>query len=124
MEFLINNIDAIVIALVFIAGGVLAVIKLVKTPKDQIIEQVMGWLLQAVLLAEKEYGSGTGALKLSSVYDKFCEKLPWAAKLLTFEEFGVYVDKALVTMRLMLENNNAIASIVVTNEPVADEPQK
>lgn len=84
--------------------------------KDEQIKQIKGWLLGAVTLAEAEFGSGTGKIKLSVVYDSFIEKFPWIAKVLTFEKFSEYVDEALVEMRKLLSTNKAIASIVESNE--------
>ena len=80
--------------------------------KAEQVEQVKGWLLGAVTLAEAEFGSGTGRIKLSVVYDSFVQKFPWIAKLLSFEDFSEYVDEALVEMRKLLSTNKAIAAIV------------
>jgi len=75
-------------------------------------EKVHAWLLQAVLLAEKEYGGKTGKLKLSVVYSAFCEQLPWLAKVVPFEIFSEWVDAALVEMRALIESNKVIAHFV------------
>lgn len=80
--------------------------------KAEQIKQIKGWLLGAVTLAEAEFGSGTGKIKLSVVYDSFIEKFPWIAKVLTFEKFSGYVDEALVEMRKLLSTNEAVAAIV------------
>lgn len=80
--------------------------------KAEQVEQVKGWLLGAVTLAEAEFGSGTGRIKLSVVYDSFVQKFPWIVKLLSFEDFSEYVDEALVEMRKLLSTNKAIAAIV------------
>ena len=80
--------------------------------KAEQVEQVKGWLLGAVTLAEAEFGSGTGRIKLSVVYDSFVQKFPWIAKILSFEDFSEYVDEALVEMRKLLSTNKAIAAIV------------
>ena len=81
-------------------------------PKSEQVKQIKGWLLGAVTLAEAEFGSGTGKIKLSVVYDSFIEKFPWIAKVLTFEKFSEYVDEALVEMRKLLSTNEAVAAIV------------
>ena len=85
-------------------------------PKSEKLQQIQGWLLGAVTLAEKEFGSGTGKIKLSSVYDKFVERFPWFAKTVTFEEFSNYVDIALVEMRRLLATNKKISDIVENTE--------
>ena len=104
-------------------GGLLIVLIIVSFGRqmrnlstDKKYEQIRGWLLQAVLGAEREFGSGTGKLKLSSVYDKFCERFPWLAKVLPFETFSKYVDDALSEMKDVLKQNSAIASIVEPKE--------
>ena len=116
MEFMVENWYFFVSAMIFVAGGVLAVMRWCELSTDKKYEQIRGWLLQAVLGAEREFGSGTGKLKLSSVYDKFCERFPWVAKVLSFETFGKYVDDALNEMKDLLKQNAAIASIVEPNE--------
>lgn len=84
-------------------------------PNDD-LQTLRNMFLQAVLGAEREFGSGTGKLKLSSVYDKFCERFPWLAKVLPFETFSKYVDDALSEMKDVLKQNSAIASIVEPKE--------
>lgn len=116
MNFIVENWYLIVTVIVFLAGGVMAVLRWRSLTSAQKYEQVRGWLLQAVLLAEQQFGSGTGKLKLSSVYDKFCERFPWLAKVLPFETFSGYVDDSLDEMRDILEQNATIASIVEPNE--------
>ena len=110
MEFIVENWYVIVTGIVFIVGGVMAVLRWRNLSTDKKYEQIRGWLLQAVL------GAGTGKLKLSSVYDKFCERFPWLAKVLPFETFSKYVDDALSEMKDVLKQNSAIASIVEPNE--------
>ena len=104
MEFIVENWYVIVTGIVFIVGGVMAVLRWRNLSTDKKYEQIRGWLLQAVLGAEREFGSGTGKLKLSSVYDKFCET------------FSKYVDDALSEMKDVLKQNSAIASIVEPKE--------
>jgi len=113
MEFLIDNWFYFVIAAVVAVSLVMGAIYFFRQPDAKKKEQIKSWLLQAVLLAEKEYGSGTGKLKLSAVYDHFCEKLPWLAKVVTFAQFSDYVDEVLVDMRELLSQNQAIAAVVI-----------
>lgn len=116
MDLIVDNWGTIVTVVVFLAGGVLAVLRWRGLSSDMKYEQVRGWLLQAVLLAEQEYGSGTGKLKLSAVYDRFCERFPWLAKVMPFETFSKYVDDALAEMKDVLKKNSAIASMVEMNK--------
>lgn len=70
------------------------------------------WLKYAVVMAEKELGSGTGQLKLRFVYDMFVEKFPAFASILPFAIFSKWVDLALEWMRTQLEQNENIKKIV------------
>ena len=112
MEFIINNWMTILLCAIIVANIVYDIIHFRNMPAEQKIEKVKGWLLQAVMLTEKEYGSGTGSLKLSVVYAEFCKQLPWLAKAITFETFSGYVDEALDRMKEILENNKSIAGFV------------
>lgn len=77
-----------------------------KAPTEQQLAQIKAWLLSAVILAEKEFGAGTGKLKLSIVYNEFISKFPWIAKIMTFESFSRYVDDALGEMKELLNDDN------------------
>ena len=80
-------------------------------------EKVMGWLLQAVLAAEREFGGDTGKLKLSSVYSSFVTAFPAVAEIITWGTFCKWVDESLVVMRHLLYDNKKIADIVEGGEP-------
>lgn len=116
MDFLIQHADAIIIAIIFIAGGCIYTLKFLTLSKAQRYEQIRAWLLQAVLMAEKEFGGKTGKLKLSAVYDKFCQTFPWLAKIIPFDIFSKYVDDALEEARDILNTNTAIAAIVENSD--------
>jgi len=77
-----------------------------KAPTEQQLAQIKAWLLSEVILAEKEFGAGTGKLKLSIVYNEFISKFPWIAKIMTFESFSRYVDDALGEMKELLNDDN------------------
>lgn len=83
--------------------------------REQQSKQIKAWLLGAVTLAEKEFGNGTGKIKLSVVYDSFVEKFPWIAKVLSFDTFSGYVDEALDEMRKLLSENEAVAEYVASD---------
>ena len=81
---------------------------------------VMGfknWLVWAVSEAEKTFGSGTGQLKLRYAYELAINRFPAVAKFIPFSLFSKLVDEALVTMRMMIENNGKIAGVIVGAEP-------
>ncbi len=112
MLFITEHWNLIVVVLILLAGLVGVGLRLSKLSKAERYSQIRGWLLQAVLMAEREFGSGTGKLKLSNVYAAFCTQLPWLAKLITFDVFSGYVDDALAEMKDILHRNSAIASVV------------
>lgn len=120
MNAVISFITEYWVEIVCIAVAVIAAIISLKhflsLSNDEKIKQIKGWLLGAVTLAEAEFGSGTGKIKLSVVYDKFVEKFPWIAKVLSFDKFSEYVDESLREMRSLLSTNEAVAAIVASKE--------
>ena len=90
---------------VFVIVALIAAVKIFGEQK------VKNWLVYAVTLAESELGSGTGQLKLRSVYNMFVLRFPKLSMIITFERFSELVDDALDIMRKMLENEK-IANII------------
>lgn len=112
MEWLINNWFMLVVLAVVVAAIFITVKKFFGLPKDEQLEKVREWLLYAVTMAEKEYGGGTGKLKLRYVYDLFVSKFSWIAMVISFEKFSELVDRALDEMRPMIEQNEKVKEIV------------
>ena len=79
---------------------------------------VMEFLLQAVIMAERDLGSGTGKIKLSVVYGNFIEKYPIFSKIIPFPVFSAWVDAVLEDMMDILSNNKK-ARAYVENEKEA-----
>lgn len=100
-----------VIALIFLGIGVYKFVKLPNTDKLKKVKEI---LLYWVTLAEKEYGSGTGEIKLRWVYDKFTSKYKFLSLFISFERFKKWVDEALEQMREILKTNNAVKQLVET----------
>ena len=75
-------------------------------------KRIKKWLLQAVVQAEKDLGSGTGKVKLSTVYDMFIVRFPIVSKLISFNTFSSFVDDVLVTMRELLESNKSLKEYI------------
>ena len=75
------------------------------------IDKIRSWLLWAVTQAEKEFGSGTGKLKLAFVYDMFIAKFPKLQIIVPFKLFSALVDQALAVMKEMLKNERILALI-------------
>ena len=101
-----NYILYIAVGLVF-AFGAIFIYFAYKYPA-----KVREWLLFAVTLAEKEYGGGTGQIKLRAVYDMFIAKYPKLSFFISFEIFSGWVDLALDKMRVMIETNPAAQNLV------------
>lgn len=112
MQFLIDYWMLLVVAAAVLVAGVLSIWKFAKLPTNEQINAVKEWLVGVVVEAERELGSGTGALKLRQVYDLFVIRFPWMAKIISFDTFAMWVDDALVVMRDMLESNQAVKEYV------------
>lgn len=95
----------IIIAIVIIAA--LFIVLAIKQPK-----KVKEWLLYAVIEAEKELGSGTGPVKLRSVYDMFITKFPKLSVFISFNTFSEWVDVALDYMEKLLADNKDVKAIL------------
>ena len=94
----------------------LAIYKFVKSPRPEQLAKVREWLLYAVTAAQKEFGGGTGQIKLRYVYDKFLTKFPYLTKIISFECFSGLVDEALVKFKEILETNNKVQKYVGEEE--------
>ena len=89
------------------AGSILiiaGVISFSKLPKEEQIAKVKELLLAWVTAAEKELGSGTGPIKLRTVYDKFAKQFPALFNIISFETFSGWVDEALEQMEKLLQD--------------------
>lgn len=106
MNFIIDYWYIILAAIAVVVVLISAIVAYFRMPTDEQIKALKEWLLYAVTLCEKELGEKTGKLKLRMCYDMAVTKFPWIMKVITFEEFSVFVDEALVKMREMLDNNS------------------
>ena len=86
--------------------------KILTTPSEEMLDNVVQWLVGAVTDAEKDLGGGTGALKLRQVYDLFLVRFPKLAHLVPFEYFMVLVDEALEIMDEMIKSNPKVKAYV------------
>lgn len=112
MNFVVDNWYIIAVMLTLLTALVLLIYRFLVLPTETQLQKVREWLLWAVTQAERELGSGTGQLKLRSVYDLFVQRFSWLAKVISFDDFSDMVDDALVQMRVMLAKNAAIAELV------------
>ena len=99
------------ILIYFAALTVVAVVMLIVAVKVSGEQKVRNWLVWAVGKAEQEFGSGTGQLKLRSVYNQFIARFPKLSTFITFKRFAVLVDEALNILSDMLKNGK-IANII------------
>lgn len=104
MEFVVNNWGLMLIALLVIVG----LTNFIRNDK----EKAKKWLLLAVLEAEKEFGSKTGAIKLRYVYELFLSTFPLLSKFISFEQFSTMVDEALEEMKHLIDTNDAVSNYV------------
>lgn len=102
----------LIAAAAIISVAAISVIGFLKTPRSKQIEQVREMLLTWVVEAEKEFGSKTGKLKLSFVYDRLNQVAPAVAAFISFETFSLLVDEALEKMRTMLETNKNLQEYI------------
>ena len=112
MKWLIENWSLLVVILAFLVVATVYFRRLAGLPSDQQIAKIKEWLLFAVVMAEKEMGSGTGAIKLRYVYSLFVDKFPSIAPVVPFELFSKWVDEVLAQMKIMLETNKDIEQYV------------
>ena len=112
MKWLIDNWSLLVVILAVIGVGFYQLRKLSQLPSQAQQQKIKEWLLYAVLLAEKELGSGVGAMKLRYVYSLFIDKFPSIAPVVPFELFSTWVDEVLVQMKQLLESNEKLSDLI------------
>lgn len=103
MNFIVENWQflLLIVAVGFVIG--FAIGNFFKLPTKEQLNKVKHWLLIAVKEAEDQFGSKTGQLKLSYVYDLFVAKFPWLAKIITFDRFSKLVDEVLTEFKDIIE---------------------
>ena len=114
MTWLIENWMVVFGLAVAVIISVLVVYRFFGLPTEEQKEKVKEWLIWACIEAEKALQSGTGQLKLRQVYDMFCAvpAFSWVAKVISFDVFSEWVSDALITVKEMLVNNEALSTYV------------
>ena len=80
---------------------------------------VFKMLYAMVTEAEKEYGDGTGALKLASVIDKIYLKLPMLVRLfVTADTLQKWVETVLQEAKKTWEQNNNIQNYIKSSNDI------
>ena len=105
MKWIVDNWSLLVIAVIVVAYVIISGKKSIKE-----------WLLYGVFMAESEWGSGTGKLKLRTVYDMFVTKYPIISKIIPFAVFSLWVDEVLKEMRKILEENMDIKAQITLED--------
>lgn len=99
IKLLAANWDSV---LVVIAAGTVIVVLTVRK-RWNLLDQILFGL---VTWAEREYGSGTGALKLAAVIEKAYPHIPAIVRIfISAEQIEQMVDKALEAAKLKWEKN-------------------
>jgi uncharacterized membrane protein len=121
MDWLVKN-YVLVIGLVIIAAGAgISAYRFTRKSNEQRIAAIREWLKYAVTVSEAAMQSGTGALKLQYVWSMATAQFPFIAKLISFEEFKIMVDDALVWMREQFEKNPNIKAVVIGITPEEEQ---
>lgn len=105
LNFLLENWDSILGALAIIIVTILAVVRQEKAV-------IFKMLYSLVTEAEKQYGGGTGELKLSSVVAQIYEKAPAAAKIIPVATLEKWIEEALTTAKEKWAKNSNIATYI------------
>lgn len=116
-----DNWYLIVALLSVVVVCVATVINWLKLPNDEKIEDCKKWLRYAVTEAEKHLKSGTGQLKLVTVYDMFISKYPGFQKFISFSRFSDWVDEALEWMDNQLKTNPKFKAYVYGEDEKCSE---
>lgn len=115
INFVMNNWDIITLVIAAIAAVVYAVFRGNKSV-------VMKMLYSLVTEAEKNFGSGTGSLKLAAVIAEIYPKLPAVIKLfITEETIEKWVEDALAAAKKKWESNTNIQAYITPVELPATE---
>lgn len=112
MKWICDYWGLIVIALSALVVAACFVKRFIDLPRAQKIKEVKEWLLWAVVEAEKQFGSGTGTIKLRYVYDLFVKAFPSLAQFISFTLFSSWVDEVLVRMKELIDTNMYIKSYI------------
>ena len=89
-----------------------AIKRFTELSKEKQVECIKVWLLQAVIEMEKLYGSNTGQMKFSKLYDLFVVRFPVISKFISRNTLNLLVEQALSEMRHLLETNEQIMEYV------------
>lgn len=108
--FLAANWDSVLVVM----GFVVLCVVLVKRGETKILKHI---LFNLVTQAEREFGSGTGALKYAAVSDWIYQRLPAVLKLLFTEgDINTMIETALTEAKQKWETNKDIKEIIAMGD--------
>ena len=104
--FLLANWDSVLVVL----GFIVVCVVLVKRGETKILKHI---LFNLVTQAEREFGSGTGALKYAAVSDWIYQRLPAVLKLLfTEKNIGTMIEAALTEAKKQWGANENVKNYI------------
>lgn len=109
---IISDYAELFVWVIVLTAAIYAIVKFMRLPTKDQVQIVKECLLNWVVAAEAEFGSGTGKVKLSDVYAKFVSAFPFIKTTISFETFSGWVDEALEQMRGMLEQNKNLREAI------------
>lgn len=126
MELLIENWFLIAAAVAVVVSLIYLIFRFLGMPTEEQTKKVKEWLIWACVEAERALQSGTGQLKLREVYNLFCAvpAFTWIARVVSFDQFSVWVSDALLEVKQMLVSNNTLAEYVYGKDNATDEVEK
>ena len=106
LAFLLANWDSVLVVLVFLG----LIVVLVKRGETAVLKKILFGL---VTQAEKEFGGGTGKLKLATVSDWIYQRIPAVLKLLfSQKDIESLIESALEEAKKAWGNNEKIAAYI------------
>ena len=109
INFIVENWDILLAAAAIIGVTIFAVIKQEKAI-------IFKMLYALVTEAEKQYGSGTGELKLSAVISQLQEKMPTVAGAIPVKTLEKWVEQALTEAKEKWLKNINVASYIAPED--------
>jgi hypothetical protein len=111
MKFILLNWDSILVALAVIGALSYIVVKKRWDLLDKVLFGIVTW-------AEREYGGGTGALKLAVAIEKIYPQIPAIIRaFVSTTKLEQLVDKALAAAKLKWERNPKLLESAANSNP-------
>lgn len=107
--------DARMIAILLVAVLTVSITvwDFISKSKEEKIECLINWAKKEVYDAEDLLGSGTGQLKLATVYNLAVKQFPWLVSFMTYDDFNEKVVKpALQWLNTQIANNENIKQLL------------